>query len=243
MSSDRQAIVPRGRGRRDCFAVGDQTGRWSVVNYVARIALLLSVAIAGAACATPTPTPTPAPGQFTVACEGYSAPGGCLDNVAFALANLPANHPPVVAVAATFMDYPCPGVSTCAPPRHRNDVWVVFTLQDGQRLEMWFVNVMGIRAVQVMGADMTPPARTDPLTVSYPLMCGTIPAQTCTAAAQGGTVSITNPASVRVAPTDVAGQYRVTWSYADGSQVSADVERDPNSSSWSAVHPSATPTQ
>jgi hypothetical protein len=233
------------------------------VNYVARIALLLSVAIAVAACAAPTPTPTPTPtapssvaspattspeavqiipGQFTVACDDRSAPGGCLNDVAFALANLPAGHPPVVAVTASFMDSPCPGASTCAPPPHRGDVWVVFTLQDGQRLEMWFVNVMGIRSVQRVGADMTPPASTDPATVSYPLMCGTIPAQTCAAVAQGGVVSITNPASVRVAPTDVAGQYRVTWSYADGSQLSADVERDPNSGIWSAVHPSATPT-
>jgi hypothetical protein len=208
---------------------------------MARVALLLSLAIAIAACATPTPTATPTPpGQIAVTCDNTAAPGGCLNIVAFALANLTAGHLPVVAVTASFMDSPCPGASACPPPPHREDVWIVFTLHDGQRLEMWVVRIMGDFTVQGVGADMTPPASTNSATVSYPLICGTIPAQTCTAVAQGGVPSIATPAAIRVAPTDVEGQYHVTFSYPEGSQVGVDVVRDPTSGIWSAVRPGAT---
>jgi hypothetical protein len=217
---------------------------------VARPWLSVPLAFMFAACAAPTPsattaapapTPTTVLRQIIVACDD-PYPGQCLQLVAFGVANLPAGHMAVAAVTVTAMDYPCDGTAACTQPPHRGDTWVAFALRNGQRLGMWVVDVMGMKSIQKAGSDLAPAASVAVATSSYPLVCGLVPDDICTGAAAGGVMDNTTPSSVQVDPTDVAGQYRVTFRYAGGSNADVDVARDATSEiGWSAVRPGSTP--
>ncbi len=187
----------------------------------------------------PSPLPTAVPGQIAVACDD-PLPGHCLGLVAYSVRQLPAGVGRLSAVTATSINL-CPTASPCIGPPHRGEDWVTFSFGDGSApLEEWIVDMMGIRSVQSIGPNITPPPSAGPATAFFPLICeGSLSDADCTGAASGATPTLKLPRRVTVTPpparapcppgalcTLVFEITKVVFAFGDGSALTVSVVRD-----------------
>jgi hypothetical protein len=170
-----------------------------------------------------------------VACEVPIVPGWCLQPVAWAIRQLPAGHAPVAALTIRTINL-CPDASPCVT-LHRGEWWSDMTLRDGRTLGLWVVEVMGMRTVQSLGADATPPPSAEPAPGQFFIKCGDIPDAACAGAAVGATDVIPNsPVAGVVVRTAGRDRFEVAVSFADGTEATATVAPDATrDTGWSAV--------
>jgi hypothetical protein len=197
----------------------------------------------------PTPSLSPPPsgtdsgvglstraGAIHVACEVPIVPGWCLQPVAWAIAQLPAGHAPAAAVSIRAINL-CPDATPCIGPPHRGEWWSDITLRDGSNLGLWVVEMMGMRSVQSLRAEATPPPSAEPATGEFFITCGDIPDTTCAGAAAGATDVIPNrPVQSVLVQAAAHDRFEVSVTFADGTQATASVAPDATrDTGWSAV--------